>query len=201
MNYYVLACETGREEKNIRLLESTVRRLLPGAYVKGYSPVRESREFCARSWSMKLRPLIPGYVIVVSDSELWRIRKEIFMISDTCYGFLKNIDGTCELRGGDLAFAMWVEENGGHIRPSKIIIDENRFSPQDKVMIVSGPLKDLEGTITSIYKGVRVTVEVKVMNEVRRLTLPVEVVDRIPAVDEKKDSGRFVVRTLEDGEK
>ena len=150
---------------------------------------------------MKLRPLIPGYVIVVSDSELWRIRKEIFMISDTCYGFLKNIDGTCELRGGDLAFAMWVEENGGHIRPSKIIIDENRFSPQDKVMIVSGPLKDLEGTITSIYKGVRVTVEVKVMNEVRRLTLPVEVVDRIPAVDEKKDSGRFVVRTLEDGEK
>ena len=201
MNYYVLACETGREEKNIRLLESTVKRLLPGAYVKGYSPVRESREFCARSWSMKLRPLIPGYVIVVSDSELWRIRKEIFMISDTCYGFLKNIDGTCELRGGDLAFAMWVEENGGHIRPSKIIIDENRFSPQDKVMIVSGPLKDLEGTITSIYKGVRVTVEVKVMNEVRRLTLPVEVVDRIPAVDEKKDSGRFVVRTLEDGEK
>ena len=201
MNYYVLACETGREEKNIRLLESTVRRLLPGAYVKGYSPVRESREFCARSWSMKLRPLIPGYVIVVSDGELWRIRKEIFMISDTCYGFLKNIDGTCELRGGDLAFAMWVEENGGHIRPSKIIIDENRFSPQDKVMIVSGPLKDLEGTITSIYKGVRVTVEVKVMNEVRRLTLPVEVVDRIPAVDEKKDSGRFVVRTLEDGEK
>ena len=201
MNYYVLACETGREEKNIRLLESTVKRLLPGAYVKGYSPVRESREFCARSWSMKLRPLIPGYVIVVSDSELWRIRKEIFMISDTCYGFLKNIDGTCELRGGDLAFAMWVEANGGHIRPSKIIIDENRFSPQDKVMIVSGPLKDLEGTITSIYKGVRVTVEVKVMNEVRRLTLPVEVVDRIPAVDEKKDSGRFVVRTLEDGEK
>ena len=201
MNYYVLACETGREEKNIRLLESTVKRLLPGAYVKGYSPVRESREFCARSWSMKLRPLIPGYVIVVSDSELWRIRKEIFMISDTCYGFLKNIDGTCELRGGDLTFAMWVEENGGHIRPSKIIIDENRFSPQDKVMIVSGPLKDLEGTITSIYKGVRVTVEVKVMNEVRRLTLPVEVVDRIPAVDEKKDSGRFVVRTLEDGEK
>ena len=201
MNYYVLACETGREEKNIRLLESTVKRLLPGAYVKGYSPVRESREFCARSWSMKLRPLIPGYVIVVSDSELWRIRKEIFMISDTCYGFLKNIDGSCELRGGDLAFAMWVEANGGHIRPSKIIIDENRFSPQDKVMIVSGPLKDLEGTITSIYKGVRVTVEVKVMNEVRRLTLPVEVVDRIPAVDEKKDSGRFVVRTLEDGEK
>ena len=84
MNYYVLACETGREEKNIRLLESTVKRLLPGAYVKGYSPVRESREFCARSWSMKLRPLIPGYVIVVSDGELWRIRKEIFMISDTC---------------------------------------------------------------------------------------------------------------------
>lgn len=197
MNYYVLACETGREEKNIRLLERTVAGLLPSAYVKGYNPVRESREFSAKSWSMHLRPLIPGYVIVVSDQELWRFAKEIQFMSDTCYGFLKNMDGSLELQGADLAFARWVEENDGYFTPSRVRIDENALLPQDKVIIVSGPLRNLEGTITSVYKGVRVSVEVRFMNELRRLTLPIEVVERIPAVEEKKDSGRFVVRTLE----
>ena len=184
MNYYVLACETGREEKNIRLLKKTVRNLLPASYIEAYSPVRESREFCARKWAMKLRPMLPGYIIVISDSELWRIQKDIFLMSETCYGFLRNLDRSYELKGSDERFASWIEENKGYFRPSKIILDENKLTPDEKITIISGPLKDFEGRILSVYKGVRVTVEVRFLNEMRKISLPVEIVRRI----EKKDN-------------
>ena len=185
MNYYVLACETGREERNIRLLINTVRRLLPDCYIQAYSPVRESREFCARKWSMKLRVMLPGYIIVVCDQNLWRIQKDIFLMSETCYGFLKNADGSYELTGTDKAFACWVEENKGYFKPSKIIVDETRLTPDEKITIISGPLKDFEGKILSIYKGVRVTVEVKFLNQVRKITLPVEIVQKISSSEEE----------------
>ena len=179
MNYYVLACQSGREERNIRLLEKTVARDYPGSYIAAYSPVRESREFCAKKWSVKIRPLLPGYIIAVCERELWRIQKDIFLMSDTNYGFLRNADGSYELKGSDERFAMWVESNHGYIKPSKVVLDKRKLSPDEKIRVISGPMKDLSGKIISVYKGVRVNVEVSFLGEVKRLTLPIDIVDTI----------------------
>ena len=180
MNYYVLACETGRESKNITLLKKTVERFMPGCHIEAYSPVRESREFCAKTWSMKVRPILPGYIIVISDSELWRIQKDIFMMSETCYGFLRNLDKSYELRGSDRDFAQWIEDNQGFIRTSSVrYYNRGGLCPDQRITVLSGPLKDLKGRILSVYKGVRVTVEINFLNEVKRISLPIEIVERV----------------------
>ena len=202
MNYYVLACQTGREKRNIKLLEKTVAARFPGSYIAAYSPVRESREFCARKWSMRIRPLLPGYIIAVCEEELWRIQKDIFLMSDTNYGFLRNADGSYELKGSDEKFAMWVESNLGYIKSSKVILDKKKLSPDERIKIISGPLKNLNGRIVSIYKGVRVNVEVSFMGEARRLTLPIDIVDTLPeesAVTSRDDLFRAGDEVEEDG--
>ncbi len=177
MDYYVLACDTGREDHNIGLLKKTVRRLLPGSYFDAWSPVRESKEFCAKTWTMQVRPMLPGYIIAVSDTELWRIKKEILSMSSSSHGFLRNPDGSYELKGSDRQFAAWIEENKGYFRPSKVIIDKKELNPNDRIRVLSGPMKELEGRVTSIYKNTRVSVEVVFLGEVRKLTLPIEVVE------------------------
>ena len=100
-------------------------------------------------------------------------------MSDTNYGFLRNADGSYELKGSDERFAMWVESNHGYIKPSKVVLDKRKLSPDEKIRVISGPMKDLSGKIISVYKGVRVNVEVSFLGEVKRLTLPIDIVDTI----------------------
>ena len=188
MYYYVMACETGREERNIKLLRQTVSLLRPSCHLEAWHAQRESKEFSAKKWTMMTRPIIPGYVVIASDEKLWSIQKEIFMMSDTCYGLLRNLDKTYELRGADERFAMWIERNDGLIRPSQVLVDDHGLTPNERVTVISGPMRELEGKILSIYKGVRVTVEIVFLGEPRKVVLPIEIVKRIPK-EEQTTSG------------
>ena len=190
MYYYVMACETGREERNAKLLRRTVSRLRPTCILETYIPARESKELCAKTWTLVNRPILPGYVIISSSEMLWEIQKEIFLMSETCYGLLRNVDRTFELKGSDRQFAIWIEDNKGLIKASQVILDYRGLTPDDRITVVSGPMREMRGRIVSIYKGTRVTVEMEFLGEVRRVTLPIEVVKKIDAKgeEEKKDS-------------
>ena len=147
-----------------------------------YIPARESKELCAKTWTLVNRPILPGYVIISSSEMLWEIQKDIFLMSETCYGLLRNVDRTFELKGSDRQFAIWIEDNKGLIKASQVILDYRGLTPDDRITVVSGPMREMRGRIVSIYKGTRVTVEMEFLGEVRRVTLPIEVVKKIDAI-------------------
>ena len=115
------------------------------------------------------------------------------MMSETCYGFLRNLDKSYELRGSDRDFAQWIEDNQGFIRTSRVrYYNRGGLCPDQRITVLSGPLKDLKGRILSVYKGVRVTVEINFLNEVKRISLPIEIVERVGddvAAEKKPSSG------------
>ncbi|MDR0910752.1 MAG: hypothetical protein LBM77_13435 [Spirochaetaceae bacterium] len=140
MNRYCLFCETGKEiavedelkRHNLQVVESHKERLVWGT---DGGKTKAARRFI---------PLIPGYIFIASDIEadaqFW---KDITELPGVYYP-LKYGDGTHALRGNDLKFVIWLENQSGLIRPVKA------FKKGNRVIIIEGPLKEMGGTVLEI---------------------------------------------------
>ena len=101
-------------------------------------------------------PLLPGYVFfeVTHDDvedELSRLLR-----TDSILRLLRYSDGRWQLMSSDEQFAALLFETGGHIGISQVFFDEGK-----KIRIISGFLKNYEGSINRINKKTR-TVEVQI---------------------------------------
>ena len=177
MEYYCLACRAGSEEANIRTLKGIVKaNFKEDGFFEAYSPVRTVKEFCKKKFKIVNQPILPGYIIISTDYNIPLIKYEIHTMSASSNGLIANTDKSYDLRGSDRAYAEWITTFNGVITNSKVKVEKN-LTEGTKITVLSGPMKELHGKIIRLYKNTRVLVEIPFLNEVRRINLPVEVVE------------------------
>lgn len=118
--------------------EDYFERMATGAKV--IVPYRIRRDKEQGKWVDKRIKMIPGYAFIYADN--------MQDIVEATRGFKVRLltyqDDDCLLRGPDMDFARWIWNNDGVIGVSAAIHEE------DKVKIISGALKETEGTIVQI---------------------------------------------------
>lgn len=176
MEYYCLACKTGCESINIKMLKTVCRSKLGEGQIDAYSPVRIVRELKEKKFHLVRQPMLPGYIIIYTDYDLASISSVIAGMTASSYGLIRNLDKSYQLKGDDKAYAEWISRFEGVIRESQVKVEKD-LQEGSRVTVLSGPLKELKGRIIRLYKKTRVLVEIPFLNEVRRINLPVEVVE------------------------
>ncbi|MBQ9167305.1 MAG: KOW motif-containing protein [Oscillospiraceae bacterium] len=140
-------CKTGSEEAAARLLETTPR--LKRAFVP--KKVEHHSEKGVKSTVKKV--LFPGYVFFQAE-EGWTPTLAMYH-ADYILRLLRTDNGW-QLRGGDEELARWLLRHDGLLDLSKA------YQEGTRVVIKSGPLKELEGVITKVdrhNRNGRVTLE------------------------------------------
>lgn len=133
MNVYCVFCKTGKEratakELGVRLFDAQV-----------LAPAKIVQERRRGVWESCERVLMPSYVFIYSEDVIdWHIVNG----SMNAISLLRYSDGSSELSGNDLDFAMWFYRQGGLINVSEVLVEG------DEVKVLSGPLMDSVGTIT-----------------------------------------------------
>lgn len=170
MNYYFIACRTGREEKvRLHLEKYIARELEDELVVEIFIPMRRMFDRRKGKRIVTDHPILPGYLLVSSEVDLSPYVQEVHHLPG-CYGFLRNLDNSIELRGPDYEYAAWIMHNQGTIKPTKVLLKKG-----EPIKVVEGPLKDFMGKILSVdYRHSRVMVEFQFAEVVRRVSMPVE---------------------------
>ncbi len=192
MSYYCLAVQSGSENKNIAILKNLVKRECDDESLEAVFPIREMQDKKGGLFVMTEQPLIPGYIMIHSDSDLGYINRKIKGMSPTAYGLLRNADGTFELKNKDLEYAAWVFSFGGRISASKVKVIKN-LKEGDKIIVLSGPLKDFKGKIVKMNKNSRVVVEVEFLDDIKTINLPVEIVNVDHSVERSGESASQIL--------
>lgn len=133
-SYGCLFCLTGKENAVARAICAA------NAQVRA-TPVRQEKHKSEKGSKSKVEAiLMPGYVFfetpAVMESLSWMPRTDVIRILAH--------DGEWKLLGEDERFAQWVFRYDGLLTFSKAYQEGNR------VRVVSGPLKDMEGQITRV---------------------------------------------------
>lgn len=128
-------CKSGQEEAAVRLLNST-----PGM-IRAFVPrkVEHRSEKGVKSTVRKV--LFPGYVFFQAE-ESWTPTLTMYY-ADYILRLLQT-DGSWQLTGDDEALARWLLDHDGLLDLSKA------YQEGTRVVIKSGPLKELEGVITKV---------------------------------------------------
>lgn len=128
-------CKSGQEEAAVRLLNAT-----PGM-IRAFVPrkVEHRSEKGVKSTVKKV--LFPGYVFFQAE-ENWAPTLTMYY-ADYILRLLQTA-GSWKLKGDDEALARWLLEHDGLLDLSKA------YQVGTRVVIKSGPLKELEGVITKV---------------------------------------------------
>lgn len=179
MDYYCLACRTGSEKVNMRLLKKICRtEFKEKKEFHVYSPVREVKEFSLKKFKIVYQPILKGYVIIATDYKLTEIAGFIRNMSSSSYGLVRNADRTYILRGSDMTYAAWIASFDGVITESKVRISKN-IKEGTKITVIDGPMKDLQGRIVRINKRTRCLVEIPFLGELKKINLPINIVEEV----------------------
>ena len=145
--YFCLNVTTSREEEAktriTKLLETSTEEEFLVWFPK--KEVREKRQGRYESYE---RPLFPSYLFIYwnGDNEMFFPLHEIRRLP-TVIRILGYDDGTHNLKGKDLSFAKWIHMHDGFIEQSKVVYREGQ-----KLRIVEGPLKGMDGNVVKVDK-------------------------------------------------
>lgn len=136
-SYACAFCMTGKEEMVARRIEFTFPRIRA-------TPVRQiKRKRLEGQTVLASQVIFPGYIFLEAETvgeSIAQLPKESF------FSLLTKSDVGWKLTGEDERYAKWVFSIGGLIGMSKAYVEGER------VLIDSGPLKDLEGQILRVDK-------------------------------------------------
>lgn len=130
-------CKTGSEEAAARLLRTTP------CMCRAFVPRKVERHSEKGVKSRVEKVLFPGYVFFQAEEE-W-IPSLALYHADYILRLLRTEEGW-QLKGEDRAFVQWLLDHDGLLDMSKA------YQEGAKVIIKSGPLKELEGIITKVDK-------------------------------------------------
>ncbi len=184
--YYVIQVAPGMEERTEELIRGRVNRMV---YDRCFHPIRHIRKKFQGQWRDLHEKLLPGYVFISSD-----FVRELYLE-------LRHVPVLTKLLGKDeeLFVAMhdeemqWLEEliSLGQQDEGCVEVGLSQvFAKEDRIKVLSGPLKNVEGRIRKINLHKRIAeVEVEFMNRKKMLFLGIEMVGREEAeiVLRKKD--------------
>ena len=148
MIYYAAQIHTGREQKFIDQvkqqlpLESSVRQFI----------FLQRELHVQRQGIMKdeLQPLFPGYIFIETDDSIDIPAQELMRRSEFFYRFLKSNQNITPLGAHDLQLLKHFMDFGEKAGSSNVYFDENQ-----RIAVIDGPLKGLEGYIIKVDKRKR----------------------------------------------
>lgn len=144
MDYYVVQVSTGKEDKFIE--DAGYKNEL---YQLSYSIIFPKRILKIRKGGIvteKQLPIFAGYVFIGTDE----ISKDLYLHLKQCKGFYRLLPNNQDpkfLEGRDLEILNQFISFGNVANISQVIFDEN-----DRIKVIEGPLKDLEGYIVRVNK-------------------------------------------------
>jgi transcriptional antiterminator NusG len=111
--------------------------------IETIAPVKVKREWRGKRWEQMNLALLPGYIFAYAQAgfDILQVRRLPHIQT-----VLRYSDGTVPLMGRDRAFAAWIAEHKGVVGLSAVVREG------DRVRVISGPLKDMEGYITVVDK-------------------------------------------------
>ena len=143
MNYYIIQVATGREQAFIDALQKKLPDLA-GAHNFIYL----TRELYIRRQGKTLRelqPVFPSYIIMQTTGSVDAQTVLALKALPDFYHFLKSNTEITPLAGNDLCIIQHFLGLGPRIGPSLVRFDEN-----DRIVVVEGPLKGIEGSIIKV---------------------------------------------------
>ena len=142
MNYYVVQVRARREEKYL----SQARELCNGREIALFWPRRELRLRKTGIWRETIASIFPGYIFLETkaiDTPLYKLLKKI----PSFIRFLKSSTDITPLGGKDLELIRHFILQNEIVKKSLVTFDSNQ-----RVQILEGPLKGLEGLIVKVDK-------------------------------------------------
>ena len=145
MEYYIAQVATGRENSFIE----SIKNKHPELALK-HKFIYLTRELFIRQQGKILKeqqPVFPSYIIVQSDSAIDNDTLLALKQIPEFYHFLNSNTDITPLSGGDLALIQHFMGIGPKIGSSLVRFDEN-----DRIVVIEGPLKGIEGNIIKVDK-------------------------------------------------
>jgi transcriptional antiterminator NusG len=145
MKYYALQVKTRGEEKYIRLF----RALHPEVTIPVHFPQRVLDIRRAGKIIHSTAPIFPGYIFLEFENDTDILRHHwSFRRTDGFFRFLRSNQNIAPLAGRDLEVVLhFIQKVGPLAGLSKVTFDEN-----SRIVVLSGPLSGLEGTIIKVDK-------------------------------------------------
>jgi transcriptional antiterminator NusG len=145
MRYYALQVKTRSEEKYIRLFKATH----PEIQVPVYFPKREIDIRRKGILKRTNSAVFPGYIFLEIEEEdsIYNYHWS-FRCTDGFFRFLRSNQNISPLEGRDLELVLHFIRNVGPVAGrSRVYFNEN-----SRIVVVDGPLKNLEGCIVKVDK-------------------------------------------------
>lgn len=145
MQYYIIQVATGREQ----FFVENVKKLAPKLAQK-HNFIYLTRELTIRRQSKfmrELQPMFPSYIIVQTTCEVDSFTLAALKKVPDFYHFLNSNTDIAALCGHDLQIIQHFLGLGPKIGSSLVRFDEN-----DRIVVIEGPLKGLEGSIIKVDK-------------------------------------------------
>lgn len=166
--WYVIQVRTGTEEEIQRQCENIIDKSI---LEKSFIPKYEQERKYQREWHTELRVLFPGYVFLVSDE-----KEKLFFELKRVIGLTKLL-GTGEtivpLTNEEVNFLLRLGGEEQTVEMSEGIIEN------DRVVVLSGPLKGNEGLIRKIDRHKRkALLEIEMFGRTVEMQVGLEVVGK-----------------------
>lgn len=167
--WYVMQVYTGREEKMRDLcLKHIEKPLLEDCFI----PMYEQMKKYEGEWHKETRKLFPGYLIMVTD-QIYELIVELRKI-DGYKRVLGDMECLIPLSEAEMALLRRLGGEKQVVEMSVGVIEN------DKVEIISGPMKGMEGCIRKINRHKRTAkIEVNMFGRVTEATVGVEIVRKV----------------------
>lgn len=172
MNYYIIQVATGREQAFIDALQKKAPELA-GAHNFIYL----TRELYIRRKGKTLRelqPVFPSYIIMQTTGTVDGQTVQALKALPDFYHFLKSNTEITALSGNDLAIIQHFLGLGPRIGPSLV-----RFDQDDRIVVIEGPLKGIEGSIIKVdRRKQRAKIQVEFAGGAHTMDLSFEDIER-----------------------
>ena len=167
MKWYALFVETGQEER----LKQLINTVYPDEDIKILIPKRKLKERRQGKTHEVVKKLFPGYVLiktVMAINMYYRLSK-LPMV----YSILKDECEPVPIRDEEMAEILALTSEGDTIGFSEV------YREGDRITVVSGPLKGLEGIIEKFdARKKRIKVRIQFMGKERRIDLGAHLVNK-----------------------
>ena len=143
MDYFILKVETGHEA----IFIEKIKKLFPELSQK-HNLIHLTRELTIRrqgKWIKEQQTVFPGYVIMQTASSIDSKTLLAFKAVPDFHHFLKSNIEITPLSGNDLFIIQHFLGLGPKIGSSLVKFDEN-----DRIVVIEGPLKCIEGNIIKV---------------------------------------------------
>jgi transcriptional antiterminator NusG len=174
MEYYALQVKTRGEERFIALFEANY----PETELKLSFPKRVVLERRAGKEPLRReRPVFPGYLFAaIEETEKRRFYFDALRRTPNFYRFLPSNSNIIPLAGRNLEIALhFIRINGAVAGISKVYFNED-----DRISVVEGPLRGLEGSIIKVdRRKSRAKIKLDLYGESFSLDLAFEIIARL----------------------